>query len=141
MTKSVMFAIAALSAVPCFAFDQPRIVVLELTRDFAPHIRTAAENLKLNLEFRDTHTDPHFTVNLGPRFETPAAQIMHRKVTGRAEDARLEFREASTRKVLTSHEFRMGTDDSSRRAAAKEFVLKLSKHLELTQPAALEVRE
>ncbi|QOY91108.1 hypothetical protein [Paludibaculum fermentans] len=141
MTKSVMFAIAALSALPCFAFDQPRIVVLDRARDFAPHIRTAAENLKLNIEFHDTHTNPHFTVNLGPKFETAAAQIMHRKVTGRAEDARLELREASTRKVLTSHEFRMGTDESSRRTAAKEFVRKLSKHLDLAQPAASEVRE
>lgn len=141
MTKFVMFATAALCALPCFAFDQPRIVVLDRARDFAPHIRTAAENLKLNLEFHDSHANPHFTVNLGPKFETVAAQIMHRKVTGRAEDARLELREAATRKVLTSHEFRMGTDDSSRRSAAREFVLKLQKQLDLHGTDDVEVRE
>ncbi|MGJ5818436.1 hypothetical protein [Paludibaculum fermentans] len=141
MTKLVMFTLGVLCALPSFAFDQPRIVVLDRARDFGPHIRRAAENLKLNVEFHETHTTPHFTVNLGPKFETVAAQVMHRKVTGRAEDARLELREAATRKVLTSHEFRMGTDDSSRRAAAKEFVLKLRQHLDPAEPAAFEVRE
>ncbi|MBN9661251.1 MAG: hypothetical protein J0H49_23865 [Acidobacteria bacterium] len=141
MTKLVMFAIAAFCAVPSFAFDQPRIVVLDRTRDFAPHIRTAAENLKLNVEFHDSHANPHFTVNLGPKFETVAAQVMHRKVTGRAEDSKLELREAATRKVLTSHEFRMGTDESSRRVAAREFVLKLQKHLNSYDARNVEVQE
>ncbi|MGC4053978.1 MAG: hypothetical protein QM757_33240 [Paludibaculum sp.] len=141
MTKLVMFAIAALCALPTFAFDQPRIIVLDRARDFAPHIRTAAENLKLNIEFHDRHATPHFTVNLGPKFETTSAQVMHRKVTGRAEDSRLELREAATRKVLTSHEFRMGTDESSRRTAAREFVLKLQKHLNLYDNSDVEVRE
>ncbi|WP_321470915.1 hypothetical protein [uncultured Paludibaculum sp.] len=141
MTKFVMLLTALLSGLPCFAFDQPKVVVMEGLHDFAPHLRGAAEELKLNVEFHATHTAPHFTVNLAPKFDSIAAQVMYRKVTGRPEDSRLELREPASRRVLTAHEFRMGTDESSRRHAARQFVLKLRKELRLPSDMMMEVRE
>lgn len=141
MTKLVMFAATFLSPLSLYAFDAPKVVVLERLHEFEPHLRGAAEDLKLNVEFHGTHPAPHFTVILAPKFDSESALALYRKVTGRPEDTRIELRHPASLRVLMAHEFRMGTDESSRRNAAREFVRKLQRQIDQSIPAAVEMRD
>ena len=141
MTKFVMFAATLLAPLSLFAFDAPKVVVLERLHEFEPHLRAAADEHNLNVEFHAAHPAPHFTATLAPKFESVSALTMYRKVTGRPEDARLELRQASTRRIVVAHEFRIGTDDASRRSAAREFVRKLRRHLDQPVATAIELRD
>lgn len=141
MTKFVMLAATLLTPLSLFGFDAPKVVVLERLHEFEPHLRAAAEEHNLNVEFHAAHPVHHFTATLAPKFASVSALTMYRKVTGRPEDARIELRHAPTRRVVMAHEFRIGTDEGSRRSAAREFVRKLRRHLDQPAGTAVETRD
>ncbi len=126
-------ALAALSlllaACPAAAIEKRKTVYLDRMTGFERHVRAAMRETPLNIGILNESIQPDFRMFLDPRFNSSHAQSLHRKVTGRAENAVIELYDTRSKQALVRYSFQLTDDEVGQRTAAREFVERIRKRL------------
>ncbi len=134
-------ALAALSlllaACPAAAIEKRKTVYLDRMTGFERHVRAAIQETMLNVGILDESIQPDFRMFLDPRFRSPHAQFLHRKVTGRAENAVLELYDTRSKQALVRYSFQLTDDEVDQREAARGFIEHIRKRLNLSGSAGV----
>lgn len=106
-----------------------KTVFLDKMDGFEVYIQDAVRQAELKLEFIEEAEHPDLKVMLGKRFKSVAAEVMYKKNTGRNDDATFRVVDVKTGKEVMVFNFRMATDEPTRKRVARQFVEQLNEKL------------
>lgn len=133
-------ALAALSlllaACPAAAIERKKTAYLDRLAGFEHHVRSAIRESGNWLTVLDESIQPDYRMFLDPMFNSLQAQIVYRKSTGRDENAVVEFYDVKTDKTLVRYSFKLTNDELEQREAARQFVERIRKRLNLKDKPA-----
>jgi hypothetical protein len=104
-------------------------VFLDKMDGFEVYIQEAVRQAELKLEFIEEAEHPDLKVLLGNRFKSVQAEVMYKKNTGRNEDSTFRVVDVKTGKDVLVFNFRMATDEATRKRIARQFVEQLNQKL------------
>lgn len=106
-----------------------KTVFLDKMDGFESYIQDAVHQAELKLEFIEEAEHPDLKVLLGKRFKSVQAEVMYKKNTGRNDDSTFRVVDVKTGKEVMVFNFRMATDEATRKRIARQFVEQLNEKL------------
>jgi hypothetical protein len=125
-----------LAACPASAIERKKTVYLDRMAGFERHVRSAILESGVWITLIDESIQPDYRMFLDPKFRNVHAEIMYKKSTGRAENAVLELFDVKAKKVRVRFSFKLTDDEMEQREAARQFVEKMRKSLNLKDKPA-----
>lgn len=123
-----------LAACPAAAIERKKTVYLDRMAGFERHVRAAIREAMVDLNILDESIQPDFRMFLDPRFRSTHAEMLHRKMTGRAENAVLELYDTRHGRALVRYSFNLTSCELEQREAARGFVRHMRKQLNPKHP-------
>ena len=129
MMRWFLLGLALFCQSTALAHERRLIVSLERLWGFERHVHDAAREVRFPVPLWGPGTDSDYRVYLSPLFRNEMQQKMYRKSTGRMEDSILELYDPRGKRTRVAHIFQMNHGDFSKRREAREFLIKIKRHL------------
>jgi hypothetical protein len=114
---------------PCLAIERRATVSIGPLAGLDPYLKAALKELRVPVSIVAAGDRSDLHVSLSLKYQTGDAAKLYRKSTGRDEDTILELWDASTKRTLTSCEFRLSQDEAGMRRIAREFAASIAARL------------
>lgn len=126
---TLLTALLFLATFPAAAVDRHKTATLERLWVMEHPIQTAASELNIPLTLLPSGEKSDFRVYLLPRFSSRSAFTLYQKATGRSDDSILELYDHHGKRSLVTHHFKLDSNPSARRRAARDFLQRVKRLL------------